>query len=301
MGAKTLEDYVPLDKSWTIDMGVLDLLHNYQDTINFLEKEDNLGKDVIALHKASLNWGAGDNVFVGESGGLFRRLQFASWKDGLNKKFFKQGTLATREICNDPNIIYWSLRDLLELDNRTSQWASAKILVDGDWTQVDKLKDSGVKIPHYLNVTKEALKHWTMKRAQGEVWDPRKDSTIRNQAKAYIGILQEKRPDFKSEQAEDYCFAKVFNYETEEFESLIGHESNRIKSMGEILRVDYTKDKIYSGDHRVVSAMAMLIKASNPTWDINQVKSCFNNTDCVSKAWPLFWEFMNLSDSVKEI
>tara|TARA_Y100000310_G_C20608008_1_gene776544 strand:+ start:168 stop:1094 length:927 start_codon:yes stop_codon:yes gene_type:complete len=301
MGAKTLEHYIPLDKSWTIDMGVLDLLHDYDDTINFLEKEDNLGNDVIALHKASLNWNAGNNVFVGESGSLFRRLQFVSWRYGLNKKFFKEGTLATREICNDPNIIYWPLEDLLELDNKTSQWGSAKILVDGDWSQVDKLKDKGVKIPHYLNVTKEALKHWTIKRSQGEIWQPRKDSTIQNQAKVYAEILQGKRPNFVAKQAEDYCFAKVFKYKTEEFDSLKGHESNRIKAMEGVLKVDYTKDKIYSDDHRVVQAMAMLIKVSNPHWSLDQVKTCFNNPHCVSKAWPLFWKFMVPSDSVKEI
>jgi hypothetical protein len=47
--------------------------------------------------------------------------------------------------------------------------------------------------------------------------------------------------------------------------------------------------------------MAMLIKYSNPTWNIQKVKGCFTNPDCVSKAWPLFWEFIDSGNSIKKI
>ena len=297
MKAKTLEDYIPLDKSWIIRMGVLDLLHNHKDIITFLDKQPNLNSDLQSLYNSINDWRTNKPIRVGESGTLYRFLQFASWKYNLNKKFIKEGTLATRDMCNDPNIITYSLEKLLKLDNETSQWGSAMALSECDWSYITKLeqkyKIKGKDIPFKLNDTRESIKHWTIKRAQGEVWQPRLDETILNQAKAYIELLQGKRPDFISKQAEDYCFAKVFKYKTEEFESLKGHESNRIKAMQDVLGVDYTKDKIYSDDHRVVQSMAMLIQASNPHWSTEQVKCIFSNPDCVSKSWPLFWNFMN--------
>jgi hypothetical protein len=243
MGEEILEKTLPLDKSHTINIGVLDLLHGYDDTIRFLVKQTNLSDDLKALYKATLDWKSGNDVFVGESGSLLRRLQFASWKYNLNKTFIKKGTLLTRDICNDPAIINLPLEELLELklDNGTSQWLSSKIIAEGNWACVTQLERKNIELPYKLKSTRDDLRYWTIQRAQGNSLEPKYDETIKNQAQSYIELLQGKRPNFISEQAEDYCFAKVFKYNTKEFESLKSHESNRIKAMEYVIKADYKR------------------------------------------------------------
>ena len=119
---------IPLDKSWIIRMGVLDLLNGYNDTITFLEQQKLISDDLNALLKASYDWNSDKEVYVGESGTLYRFLQFASWNYGLQKHFIKNGTLLRRNICDNPEIIGWPLENILALDNGTSQWASAAVL-----------------------------------------------------------------------------------------------------------------------------------------------------------------------------
>ncbi len=112
--------YIPLSKSWIIRMGVLDILNGYSYINRFLEKQDKkqLNDDLKALYKASLAWDINLPINVGESGTLLRFLQFASWKYKLNKKFIKEGTLKTRLIWNDPDIVNFSLEKLIEMYNK---------------------------------------------------------------------------------------------------------------------------------------------------------------------------------------
>ena len=97
--------YIPLDKSWIIRMGILDIVNGCDDINIFLSKQKDLGDDLLALKRAVENWKSDEAIDIGESGTLYRFLKFASWKLGLNKKFIKQGTLADRKINDDSKII----------------------------------------------------------------------------------------------------------------------------------------------------------------------------------------------------
>jgi len=78
--------FIPLDKSWVIRMGVLDLIHGYKDINNFLANQGNLSGDLLALKRVLKIWNSDKSVDVGESGTLYRFLKFISWK--LKLKLF---------------------------------------------------------------------------------------------------------------------------------------------------------------------------------------------------------------------
>lgn len=275
--------YIPLDKSWIIRMGILDLLNGYPDTINLLKKREKLNDDLKSLLRALIDWNSKQEIDVGESGTLYRFLQFASWKLGLNKKFILRGTLKDRKISNNTEIINWKLQDLLNLDNKTSQWASASVLLGNQ----EKIENP----PFKLQLTYEAVKHWKEQRAKGECWIPRYDKTILTQAKAYIKLIKTGKTGFKPEQAEDYCFSRAFNLIIKEeaekrWLSLRGHESDRIIEMEKALDNYKTNKEIDSKDHRVIQAIAMLSKVEH-----KQVKIKY--PWAVNKSWPQFWDFIN--------
>jgi len=284
--------YIPLDKSWMNRMGVLDLLNGYDDTIRFLKKQKGLGKDLQALYQASIDWKDGEKqIHIGESGTLYRFLKFASWKLGLEKEFILEGTLRSREVCDDPKIIDYPLEELLKLDGGTSQWASASVLLGND--------SMAENPPFKLKVTYEAVKHWKESRAQGKCWEPRYDETILKQASAYSGILRGEH-NFEPEQAEDYCFAAAFGFMTryqgeKRWPQLKNHESDRLETIQEALISYYDNDiktKIDSDDHRVVQAMAMLIRSQHRDMSIKEIKAMFSNPGCVDKSWSRFWDFL---------
>jgi hypothetical protein len=272
------------------------LVNGYDDIIKFLKQHhDNLSDDLLALYRASLQWKSNEPIDVGESGTLYRFLKFASWKMGLNKKFILQGTLKYRKICNDPEIVNWSLKKLLTLDNGTSQWASASVLMGNQENPISTSRNGpilalpklGIQNPPYkLQVTYDAVEHWKSAREKGESWQPRFDETILAQASAYLQWLKEGKMDFKPQQAEDYCFARAFDIMTAQqgearWPSLRGHESDRILEMEDALK----QNEVTSKDHRVVQAVAMLRKN----------KKCIKYPDCVKKTWPQFWKFMEYS------
>jgi len=279
--------YIPLDKSWVIRMGVLDLLNGYKDAIWFLKQQKQLGDDLKALLRVLLTWESDETINVGESATLYRFLRFASWKLGLRKKFIFCGSLRKRKICDDSEIVNWSLAELLKLDNGTSQWASAAILL-GNQEEV-------TNPPYKLQLTYEAVEHWKQQRIRSRNWIPRYDETILTQATAYLGLLFKEKVVFIPRQAEDYCFARVFGFITRKegesrWPSLHGHESDRITEIEKALCENERGIKISSEDHRVVQAIAMhqnilnrLIKVQHPS--------------VVKKSWPQFWKF--LKDSKK--
>ena len=279
---KIPERYIPLDKSWIIRMGVLDIINGYNDIQVFLGNQNNLGDDLLALKKASEVWHTNKLVEVGESGTLYRLLKFASWKLGLNKKFVVSGTLSQRNITDNPDIIKLSQKELLKLDNNTSQWATASVLL-GD---KERIKNPSFK----LKVTYEAVEHWTNQRKINKSWILRLDQTILHQTEAFISLLNKEHPKFIPEQAEDYCFARVFGYITKEegekkWPSLMGHESNRIVEMENIIKCANEGKPISSKDHRVVQAIAM--------WaEVNNKKIIITYPEVVNKSWSQFWDFM---------
>jgi hypothetical protein len=265
-----MEKYIPFDKSWIIRMGILDLINNNNKINLFLEKNyDNLSSDLKSLSKALKQWKTGEPIEVGESGTLYRFLKFASWKLGLNKKFILSGTLLSRNVCDNPEIINWPLKQLLTLDNNTSQWASASVLIGN--------KEMIENPPFKLKLTYEAVNAWN------KDWDVKYDQTIANQVVAYLNWLKEGKMEFIPQQAEDYCFARAFNLLTavegeKRWPSLRGHESDRIEEMEKQLQQDHVTSK----DHRIIQAISMLkrgnIKVLHP--------------ECVAKSWPQFWEFL---------
>lgn len=273
--------YIPLDKSWMIRMGVLDLLNGYKDSIEYLKQHyDELSEDLKSLYQASVQWRSGEPLDVGESGTLYRFLRFASWKSGQKRNFVLSRSLRQRRICDDPKIINWSLEQLLTLDNGTSQWASASILMGNP----ERISNP----PYKLQVTYDAVEHWNNARQNKKRWEPRYDETMMAQASAYIKWVREGKMDFIPQQAEDYCFARAFDIITAEegekrWPSLRSHESNRIAEMEKELK----KREITSRDHRVVQAIAML----------RNNKYSIKYPDCVNKSWPQFWKFLKDSSN----
>jgi hypothetical protein len=294
-------NFIPLDKSWIMRMGILDIIHGKKDINNFLAKQKNLSDDLLALKKSAVDWNKNITIDVGESGTLFRFLQFVSWKKELNKKFITKGTLAKRKINNNPEIINFSQAQLLKLDNKTSQWASVAALC-GDKI---RLKDA----PYKLKLTYEAIDHWNRQRGNGKKWTARYDETIFAQAETFLKLLNGKKVNFSPQQAEDYCFAFTFGYITKKegekrWPSLKGHESNRIKKMSEMLDSAKKGKAITSKDHRVVQAIAMWGKLNNKKINPHTkglrprrfgvgVKILYPNS--VKKSWPQFWNFLKLS------
>ena len=277
--------YIPLDKSWIIRMGILDMVNGYEDINKFLSTQENLSDDLLALKRAVSVWKTNEAIDVGESGTLYRLLRFASWKLGLDKKVIAQGTLKKRKVANDSEIINLSQTELLKLDNATSQWATGAVLLGDE----ERLSNP----PFKLNLTYEAVDHWKKQRGKGLVWDIRYDETILRQAETYLELLKDKKPEFILTQAEDFCFASVFGYITAEegerrWPALREHESDRIVEIQEMLEVAKADKEITSRDHRVIQAIAMWGK-------VNKVAVKIKYPDAVNKSWPLFWDFINKS------
>ena len=263
-------------------MGILDLVNGYDDINEFLAKQKNLGDDLLALQRAITAWKSDVPIDVGESGTLYRLLKFASWKLNANKKFITKGTLTERNITDDKKITTLSQKELLMLDNRTSQWATAAALL-GDEERIENP-------PFKLKITYDAIDHWQEKRREGKCWEPRYDETISRQASAFVDLLAGKKISFVPKQAEDFCFAYVFGFITAEegekkWPALRGHESDRITEIQEMMK--YAKDgkEITSKDHRVVQAIAMWGKVNDKNIQILYPSA-------VNKTWPQFFDFI---------
>lgn len=277
--------YIPLDKSWMIRMGILDLFNGRNDIFEFLESQgDELCDDLQALLHALKSWKAGErDIDVGESATLYRFLRFASWKLGENKRFILHKTLRQRKICDYSGITRYSLKDLLRLDSGTSQWASAAVLLGNREVVVNpSLK---------LKLTYEAVAHWEEQRKNNKCWESRHDETILSQVIAFLGLLKKEDVAFVPQQPEDYSFARIFGFITKAkgeslWPSLRGHESDRIEEVERVIEDINNRREIESKDHRVIQAGAMYQKLNNEAIRIKHPLS-------VNKSWPQFWRFMN--------
>jgi hypothetical protein len=282
--------FIPLDKSWIIRMGILDLVNGYSDINNFLEEQESFGSDLSALKRVIENWNS-QEIDVGESGTIYRFVRFYDWKNKIKRKIVKRGTLESRKTCVNPEIVHWAPEKLLELDNGTSQWATMAYLL-GNRRKVSNP-------PFKLKVTYDAVEYWEKQRKEGRVWESRPDITLYNQVLAFVNLLQLKseKIDFKPEQAEDYCFARAFGLiewiEGEKrFPSLRGHETDRIEEMEEQLAKYEKEEEIDSKDHRVIQAIVMKALA-----DRKEIKIKYQ--DSVNKTWPKFWEFIDYCKNIK--
>lgn len=276
------KDLIPLDKSWIIRMGFLDLMNGYDDILIFLNKQKDLNDDLLSLKRVCETWKTQTEINVGEGATLYRLLKFASWKYNLNKIFILEGTLKNRSICNDQSIVNLSLDGLLKIDKGTSQWASAAVLLGN--------KEKVQYTPFKLQVTYDALEHWKKAKEEGGVWKPRYDKTILNQAQVFIKLYKGEKVKFVPLQAEDYCFARMFSFITKEegekkWSQLHDHESDRLEEMENVIKSIKENRKIVSRDHRVIQAAALYQK-------LHKLPSTIIYTDSVNKSWPQFWKFL---------
>ncbi len=266
-------------------MGVLDMVHGRNNINKFLAKQKNIGEDLLALKRASQDWNKKE-INVGESGTLYRFLQFASWKLNLDKKFVKKGTLKNRKINSNPKITEYSLDKLLKLDDGTSQWASASVLM-GNST---KLK----KIPYKLATTYRAIRHWKTHNP----WVPKYDETLEKQAETFLRLLRGQKPRFKAIQAEDFCFGYTFGYiskkeAAQRWPALEGHESNRLIEMDKALAQVKSSKLVTSKDHRVIQSATMWAA-------VNHKKITLQYPKVVNKSWPQFWDFLKYAQKLSK-
>jgi|TARA_Y100000034_G_scaffold70432_1_gene85003 chorismate mutase len=267
-------DYMPLDKSWYIRLCILSLINNDDTVIKFLEGKE-LCDDLKCTVNAVKNFHQ-QTIDVGESATLLRFLKFYCWYNNINKDFTMGPMLRKRNICDNPDIVNWSVKELLKLDYGTSQWVSAFMLVKKD---MNLFHPEGTNYNKKINLTREALNVWYSSKDRTKVII---DKTIRKQVRYYLGHDIK----FNVSTGEDYCFARAFNLMTKEegikkWPQLVNHESNRIEEMEKQLH----KKTITSTDHRVVQALALKAKKNNRL-NVNILYP-----KCVSKSWPKFWSF----------
>ncbi|MBP9738247.1 hypothetical protein KBD20_01020 [Candidatus Saccharibacteria bacterium] len=281
-----LQKLLPLDKSWMIRMGMLDLQAGSTTAREYLKAhEPELGDDLRALLSVLQSWGTSTTLDVGESGTLYRFLQFYLWLTKSDVRIVTHGTLKNRTLTSDPKITEYAIPQLLTLDGNTSQWASAAYL----FTDVQIPKDCG--IPYKLQTTIEAKANWAKQQQAGEVWKPRTDITIQRQTEAYFTYLKTGTTDFTPQQAEDFPFACAFGLISPEegelrWPALRNHESDRIAEMQQLV----TANTIDSPDHRIVQALAMRY----PDRVVTE-----RSRTAVNKTWPQFWDFLKqLQDSL---
>ena len=58
------KNLIPLDKSWIIRMGFLDVIHGYEDINTFLEKQKDLNDDLLSLKIVCKEWNTQDDIHV---------------------------------------------------------------------------------------------------------------------------------------------------------------------------------------------------------------------------------------------
>jgi len=284
--------YIPLDKSWIIRMGILDLTNNHQDISYFLKRQNYLGNDLMALKKVAENWNTENPLDAGESGTLYRFVRFAAWKLKKKNEIIKGGTLTGRKMCDNPEIIDWPIKELLNLDGGTSQWASASVIMGNK----ERLEDIASP-PEKLKLSYEAVGHWKNRTYMGLSWIPRYDKTIEKQARAYIEYLKTGEMKFEAKHSEDYCFARAFDKISKEqglerFPQIVNHESNRIEEMETVIRQIEGNEYLNSKDHRCIQAGVMRQFAEGREIRLKDRKT-------VNKTWLQFWDFMNYAARFK--
>ena len=296
-----IAEYTPPDTGWAIRMGYMDVTQGLspQNVINYFntrEKTNNdLSDDEKAARTAFSVWNSDGPIDVGESGTLFRLVQFYFWKMGINRKIITHGTLTKRveEMDATSDIIHLPLAERGKFEGGTSQWISASILMNN--------REILPEVSFYVQKSYDARDYRINQEKLGLPIDyNRPDPTIKTQIEEYIKVLKFRFDYAQPDRLGDcdlYCFLRAFDRITADIGRSIWpqvqkHESNRIEKMESSLLQLHRGEIITSNDHRVVEAIAMLIQSLNPKISIAELRSKFLNPDCVAKKWPRFWEFM---------
>jgi hypothetical protein len=285
--------FIPLDKSWLIRMGILDLTRGFgsRDLLNFLNSCENLGNDLEALKRIALVWDTNEPFDVGESGTIYRFIKFYLLKNNIDREIKISETLIHRvkKMNINYDMINWPLAKLGTLEGGTTQWQTMAILLGN--------KEKLSEIPFYLQKTYDAIQHWEEKRKNGQMWIAQKDPTLLVQSTLYLNFLKNGKIDLIPTKLGDcdlYCFLRAFDavgkkWAEKNWPQLSEHESSRFEEMERTLLELEKGETISTKDHRVVQAEAMLLLSKSHSISVESIKQRFDNPQCVNKTWKSFW------------
>ncbi len=281
--------FVPWDKSDGIRKTWLDIINSndkvqHSSGLDFLRfRLHEVSTDLQAMYVGGSAWMNGDrNIYVGESGTVYRFMRLKAWQEGRNVEFIKEGSLLKRKMYDNPDVLEMTPEERLALDGGTSQWESAAYICG--------LSEKIDNPPEKLQLTYDCVEQWKACKRKRRGWHFTFDMTILRQAVAYLRQLHLKERIFEPRHSEDYCFARAFEYMTREegearWPQLKHHESNRLDEMETELERMLAGGPIKSDDHRVManSAMRAVVEKKKPV---------IINQDCAKKSWPEFMTFI---------
>jgi len=291
--------FTPPDKSKANRRLFLDAMNRKDDTIKvvgrMIAKREQLGKDIVAGYLSAGNWNSGEPMNVLESGSVYRYYRFAAWKLGQDRKFVKTGTLVDRKICDDPNIVNYSLKELGKVDKRTSQWQSAAAMMGN----IEYLENP----PYKFQVTKQVIKDWTLHQNAQEKfgrkirWDLEKDDTILELEKSFLNMIRTGNFVMEPRDSERFCYLNILGDMTPEegkkrWSSLEGHEENRIIESEKAKRQVIAGERPTSMDHRIQQACGLLQIYRGQKLDVNM--------RVIDKTWELYDGYAKLAKDFKE-
>ena len=88
-------DIIPYDKYWLFGLGILDMLHDYDDIYSFLElNTNNLTTDLYDFKFTVIDWYSNLSIiYIGKSFALFNILSFIITKLNRNKLLYYDNTI----------------------------------------------------------------------------------------------------------------------------------------------------------------------------------------------------------------
>ena len=289
---------LPISKSRAIRLLLLGLRdHDDRVTKSLLRLSENiqLPDDVSRMWGACRFWHGQKNIHVGESATVLRFLWWFNQVQKAGKNFVRKKTLLDREITLDPEMLSWTIFDLLDkskVPEGTSQLASAASLCT-PWQYVRVT----TKCPHQLQITYQVLDEWNVYLKTGKLPEAGIDPTIEAQAKAFIRVNTGGEWQFEMAQQEDFPFAYIMLGEwalteaKKQWPSLANHESNRFTEVEQAKNEWLTMNTVSSRDHRVIQAVALfaLLKGYKP----KKIKAGIKYPEAVAKSWPAFYHFLD--------
>ena len=162
-------DIIPYDKYWLFGLGILDMLHDYDDIYSFLElNTNNLTTDLYDFKLTFLDWYSNKSIiYIGQSYALFNIILFIITKLKVKKPLYYNNTI----IDGDSVLPYcnYTQQQLLDIN---IYWCIALILL-GDPV---RLSNPPIKI----DIIYQSYQHWKEKRSIGEYWIERNNIYIQN-------------------------------------------------------------------------------------------------------------------------
>lgn len=162
-------DIIPYDKYWLYGLGLLDMIHNYDDIYSFLElNSNNLTTDLYDFKLTFLDWYTNkDIIYLGKSYALYNILLFIISKLDINKTLYFNNNMIEEKLSLD----YINLTQL-ELIDINIYWCIALVILD------DPIRISSP--PTKLDIIYQSYQHWKEKRKIGEYWMEKKNIFVQN-------------------------------------------------------------------------------------------------------------------------